>query len=102
MENNDDGIIFHSEAFAELEQAHKWYEEQASGLGGLFFQEVQYAVGRIYENPQAWPSYSHGTRRFLLHRFPYALVYRVKSTTLQVFAVMHLKRKPGYWTQRKF
>lgn len=101
MENDGD-IIFHSEAFAELEQAHTWYEEQASGIGGLFFQEVQYAVARIYETPEAWPTYSYGTRRFLLHRFPYAVIYRVKSATVQVFAIMHLKRKPGYWTRRRF
>jgi hypothetical protein len=49
MENDGD-IIFHSEAFAELEHAHRWYEEQAPGIGGLFFQEVQYAVARI-RNP---------------------------------------------------
>lgn len=99
---NDGDIIFHSEAFAELEQAHTWYEEQASGIEKLFFQEVQYAVARISETPEAWPAYSHGTRRFLLYRFPYAVVYRVESATIQVFVVMHLKRKPGYWTRRKF
>ena len=99
---NDESIIFHTEAFAELEQAHTWYEEQAPGIGDVFFQEVQYAVARIHETPEAWPAYSHGTKRFLLHRFPYAVVYRVKTGTVQVFTVMHLKRKSGYWNRRRF
>jgi hypothetical protein len=39
-------------------------------------------------------------RRYLLQRFPYGLIYAVEGQTIFVVAVMHLKRKPGYWVSR--
>jgi len=40
-------VIFHYEAFAELEQTKYWYNQQAERLGEAFFQEVQLAISRI-------------------------------------------------------
>jgi toxin ParE1/3/4 len=36
----------------------------------------------------------------LIKRFPYQLIYRVEADTITVYAVAHLKRKPGYWRDR--
>ncbi len=94
-------VTFHHEAFAELEHTMYWYNEQAEGLGEAFFQEIQFAISRIQEAPQTWPGYSHGTHRFLLHRFPFALVYRHTAVGIHILAVMHLKRKPDYWKKRR-
>ena len=33
-------------------------------------------------------------------QFPYGLIYAVQGDTIYVAAVMHLKRKPGYWVPR--
>ncbi|MBP88756.1 MAG: hypothetical protein CMJ64_18930 [Planctomycetaceae bacterium] len=46
------------------------------------------------------PTYLHGTRRYLLERFPYFVVYRETEEKLQVIAIAHGKRKPGYWRRR--
>ena len=97
----DRPIIFHHEAFAELEQAKFWYEEQAEGLGEIFFQEVQYAVSQIRQKPSTWPFYKLGTRRFFIHRFPFAIIYKDTPTEIHILAVMHLKRKPEYWKNRR-
>jgi len=40
------------------------------------------------------------TRRILLRRFPYQIVYRLKPDGIVVVAVAHLKRRPGYWKSR--
>lgn len=90
----------HPEALSELERATAWYDRQRSGLGESFFQEITAAISRIREAPDTWPEYRRGTRRFLVHRFPFALIYSQRSTGLLVVAVMHLKRRPGYWTSR--
>jgi hypothetical protein len=37
-----------------------------------------------------------------VHRFPFAVIYRHDDRMIQVIAVMHLKRQPGYWRSRKF
>jgi hypothetical protein len=34
--------------------------------------------------------------------FPYATVYRATDTEIQVFAVAHAKRRPFYWSRRRF
>jgi len=40
------------------------------------------------------------TRRVLVHRFPYQVVYRLTASEILIVAVAHLKRRPGYWKDR--
>jgi plasmid stabilization system protein ParE len=93
-------LEFHPDAVAELERAKAWYEAQRPGLGESFFQEITTAISRIREAPNTWPEYKRGTKRFLVHRFPFAIIYSQHSNSLLVVAVMHLKRRPGYWQSR--
>lgn len=93
-------LEFHPEALAELERAKAWYDGQRPGLGESFFQEITAAISRIQEAPNTWPAYGQGTRCFLVHRFPFAVIYSQRSNGLFVVAVMHLKRRPGYWQSR--
>ncbi|MBK7075209.1 MAG: hypothetical protein IPH44_23220 [Myxococcales bacterium] len=39
-------------------------------------------------------------RRFLFKRFPYYLIYRERDGMVEVVAVMHARRHPGYWRHR--
>ena len=66
---------FHPAAEAELEEAAEWYEERNAGLGGDFIAAVRSRIEMILEAPGRWPM-RNGTRRVLLGRFPYAIVYR--------------------------
>jgi toxin ParE1/3/4 len=93
-------LEFHPDALGELEQAKQWYNGQRHGLGESFFQEIVAAIARIREAPNIWPEFQQGTRRFFVHRFPFALLYTHRSNSLLVVAVMHLKRRPGYWQSR--
>jgi toxin ParE1/3/4 len=95
-------VILHSEAEAELEDAFHWYESKAGGLGRELLDEVDEGIERIRETLDTWPLYAEdlGVRRFLLHRFPFAILYRAGSDMIQIVAIMHLRRKPGYWAHR--
>lgn len=95
-------IKIHIEAYDEIEAAKRWYETQAEGLGENFEQELDRAMSCIREFPDTWPKYTAGTRRFFMHRFPFAVVYLYDEKIIWVFAVMHLRRKPGYWRKRTF
>ncbi len=97
---SEQSVEFHPDALAELERAKAWYEGQRPGLGESFFQEITTAISRIREAPITWPDYRKGTRRFLVHRFPFAIIYSRQSVGLFIIAVMHLKRRPGYWQSR--
>jgi toxin ParE1/3/4 len=39
-------------------------------------------------------------RRYLLHKFPFSVVYFERSDFIEVIAVAHHRRKPGYWWKR--
>lgn len=93
-------VEIHPEAQRELEDGTLWYESQRPGLGAEFLEEVSRAAAAVMERPSTWPRYPGNTHRYLLHRFPYALVYAVRVDFVVVLAVMHLRRKPGYWRHR--
>lgn len=59
--------------------------------------EVDRAVERIEEAPRRWPPYLAGTRRYLLRRFPFFIAFRESGEGVQVVAVTHARRRPGYW-----
>jgi plasmid stabilization system protein ParE len=89
-------------ATEELTEAVRWYESRRSGLGAELLDDVDEAILRLAANPSAGHllSTDRHTRRILLVRFPYQLVFRVRTTEIVVVAVAHLKRRPGYWKSR--
>ena len=93
-------IELHPEAIAEASDAREWYAERSSVAADAFMAELDVAIDCICKSPERWATYSHGTRRYLMKRFPYLIVYRATEDKLQVIAVAHGKRKPGYWRRR--
>jgi hypothetical protein len=57
-------------------------------------------ITRIIQYPDAWSALSKNSRRSLVNRFPYGVIYQVKSRSLRIIAVAHLNRRPGYWKER--
>jgi len=49
---------------------------------------------------QRYPHYLHGTRRILLKRFPYFIVFFEWQDEVYIVAIAHAKRRPGYWRGR--
>jgi len=56
----------------------------------------------VREAPDRWPLFRRGLRRYVLSAFPYSIVYRVTSGTVDVYAVAHAKRRIFYWRKRHF
>lgn len=50
--------------------------------------------------PEAYPVFDEPVRRCLLGRFPHGVLYVLLQDEVVILAIMHLKRKPGYWKQR--
>jgi plasmid stabilization system protein ParE len=93
-------IDIHAEAHLEEEEAFHWYRERSRKAADAFLQEIEDARKAIQNSPQSWAKYLHGTRRYLLKRFPYIIVYRVTEHRIEVIAVAHGRRKPGYRVNR--
>jgi plasmid stabilization system protein ParE len=93
-------VEYLDEAIEDAESAARWYAERSSSAATGFAEEVDAAIAAIEQNPEAWPSYDHGTRHYLLRRYPFSVVYRVEETRILVVAVAHGHRRPRYWASR--
>ena len=93
-------LEIHPEAIAEARAARQWYQMRSDDAAKAFLAELDIGIESIWTAPELYPPYLHGTRCYLLRRFPYLIVYRAASTTIQVFAVAHSRRRPGYWKAR--
>jgi plasmid stabilization system protein ParE len=94
-------VEFHDEAGAEYDAAFDWYLERSPDAALEFDSEVAGALNEIASAPHRWAAGPSSTRRYLLRRFPYILIYRERASgDIQVVAVAHTSRKPGYWKKR--
>jgi hypothetical protein len=86
-----------SAALTELRQATFYYEQCENGLGTVFLDEIDATVDRILRQPTAWHQLSPRTRRCRTHRFPFGLIYQIRSDEILITSVMDLRRDPARW-----
>lgn len=91
---------FHPEAYSELNDAVVFYDRCQKDLGLEFTREVYNAIQNVLQYPFAWTSLSQNTRRCILKRFPYGIIYQIKEDMILIIAIMQLNRKPLYWNKR--
>jgi toxin ParE1/3/4 len=90
----------HPLAWQELEDADNWYLSHSYDASVEFLSDLYAAVEDISEAPQRWPKHLHGTRRFVMQRFPFSVVYLDDPELVTIIAIAHSKRRPGYWRGR--
>lgn len=95
-------VGFAPSAREELRAAIEWYEARSQGLGLRFFEFVDAALIEIANTPAAFPLWEQDkrVRKFVLDKFPYAVFYRKHVHNLEVIAIAHTAREPGYWIER--
>jgi toxin ParE1/3/4 len=93
-------VELHEAASLELEAAFEWYLERSETAAARFLADLNAAIVAIAEAPDRWPASHDGSRKFLLRRFPFAVFYRELPSSIQVLAVAHGHRRPGYWRNR--
>jgi len=93
-------FAFHPDAELELNHAVDYYNQCQPLLGGDFAREVYFTIQNVLAYPKAWTPLSENTRRCLVNRFPFGVIYQIVKEDVLVIAVMHLNRKPGYWQSR--
>ena len=93
-------VRFRLEAAQDVEGARAWYDEQQDGLGDAFAASLEDVVRLVTEFPEAFPEIAIRHRRALLHRFPYAVYYRLDGEVIDVLACLHTSRSPETWRSR--
>ena len=90
-------------ATEELTKAIQWYEQRRRGLGGELFDAVNHTIDLIREHPEIGASRTGRlpSRQFRVQGFPYKVAYRTREHDIYVVAIVHIKRRPGYWKDRR-
>ena len=92
--------LLHPAADEELAEAVRYYAEIDPELGVRFYGEIERLIGNVSVHPKRYRKIDPRARRHISTDFPYALIYLEKPDYVWIVAVMHLKRRPGYWRKR--
>jgi plasmid stabilization system protein ParE len=93
-------LRIHEGARREANQATVWFAERSLPAARRFRDELLAGFSSAAAFPLHYPSYLHGTRRVLLKKFQYFIVFLDLQDEVYVVAVAHAKRRPGYWKKR--
>lgn len=93
-------LEFHPDARIDALEAYEWYAKRSENAAEAFQEELQAAGNAIKQSPELWGNYLFGTRRYLMKRYPFVVVYRIGSDRIEIIAVAHGRRRPGYWKGR--
>lgn len=93
-------VAFHPAAAAELTEAVAYYTAIDPALGQHFYSEMERLLGEVSTHPKTFRQFHPPVRRHFSSWFPYGIIYLEQKDSLWIVAVMHMKRKPGYWKER--
>ena len=79
----------------EVREAADYYAAISPDLGTAFKRELRQLMRLVATMPTAWPLSGPDTRKCLLTRFPYLVIYAPLLGGLLVLAVGHQHRTPG-------
>jgi plasmid stabilization system protein ParE len=92
---------FSTAARFELHELIETFARENRGRAIRFVDDLTSSISLLESNPRMGPQHTHGTRRLLLRKFPYVLVYGVaEDDCITIVAVSHQRRRPGYWQNR--
>jgi plasmid stabilization system protein ParE len=94
-------VVYDKLASLEVLEAAAWYGERDPTLRDRFLSEWRRAEDRLKANPEIYRCFTAEVRKCHFEVFPYSIVFQIEESVIQVIAVMHFSRKPGYWKNRK-
>lgn len=93
-------FLFTKEARNELDNAVEWYQARNEKAASDFITAVEHAISKAMANPLIYRIRKHQCRFCQLDVFPYLLVFRLRNEQIEILAIAHQSRKPGYWSDR--
>jgi plasmid stabilization system protein ParE len=92
--------VFYRQAEAEYADAAAHCARVDPELGGRFYEEIESLIRDIRQEPVGFRLFDAPIRRHFSRVFPYAVLYIDEPDRVLIIAVMHMKRRPGYWRGR--
>ena len=84
----------------DLRNSAKYYEAKQVNLGHDFLDNVDDVLERIKENPKQFPIIYKETRKALIKRFPFQVLFVIRNIEIIVFAIFHSSQNPNKWKTR--
>ena len=95
-------VQYHPLTTSDLNSAVSYYHRQRPGLGDELRVEAYAAIERVRSNPFQFPVVDRDIRRGFVHRFPYAVLFRViNDETVRVIVIRHHRRHPSFGLTRR-
>ena len=93
-------LRLHPEASFEGIEARIWIGDDDGVQGLLFAAALEEAFGKIKSRPLGYRCFDGEFRKIKVGKFKYSVVFRIRSEEIQIMAIMHQHRRPGYWKDR--
>jgi plasmid stabilization system protein ParE len=93
-------LRIHSQAQRDIREAFDWYNRRSQDAAEGFLGEIGGCLSRIITGPRTFPLFTKNTRKLVMGKFPYSIIFREKDGAILIVAVAHAKRRPGYWQKR--
>jgi toxin ParE1/3/4 len=94
-------LKLHDEAEAELSEVFLYYAGRNPDTALKFYQEITDSFSHILRQPKIGSPIEEPYRKFVTTRFHYIIIYKETPEGINVDAVGHHSREPGYWRDRK-
>ena len=94
-------LLIQPPARQDLREAASWYRERNAEVGDRFVAEVERTFQLIERFPATGarvPLVAGGARRLPVSDFPYHVVFKEFADRIEILAVAHDRRRPGYWS----
>ena len=92
----------HPGARRDLREAARFYQDQADpALARSFLVEFERTANLLTMYPRLGAVWLHGKRRFIMQRFPFAIVYILTDDQVRILSVSHHRRRPDRWQGRE-
>ncbi len=94
-------IVFHPGASAEYRHELRYYASKSRRAAERFDLALARTLNLISQNPARFGHYDDTHREAILPRYPFSVIYRpLPDGNIQVVAIAHASREPGYWEDR--
>lgn len=95
-------LIISPDAEKDTSEAYTFYENQQTGLGERFLDELALFYKKLERHPTyySFVSEEKTIRSISLKIFPYQIIYEVADDELHVFANHHFRQNPDQFIKR--
>lgn len=87
-------VIYSPSAEIDVQKAVLWLNTGPARLGSEFIDELYRLEQRICRHPNMYQRFRGASRRAVLSRFDFAVVYRPTPNRIEIVAVLHCRLDP--------